>query len=88
MCNRRYSLAYYPLEVGWQVTTKGRMVLRAAVLDRLLATSPLVGVVVHRAPKELVRPLTPEQVGTILAGVPERLRAAVAIGAGCWPGRT
>lgn len=58
-------------------------IFRSAVLDRLITVSPMAGVRVPSPQREMVTPLTPEQVAALMDAVPPRLRALVAVGAGC-----
>jgi integrase len=59
-----------------------RSVLRAAVADRLIASSPANGLRLPRADREKVVPLTHEQVVAIRGAMPARYRAAVTLAAG------
>jgi len=65
------------------ITDQFRGLLGAAVADNLIASNPMDGVKVARPDKELVRPLTPEQVGALLGAIAPRYRGLVAMGAGC-----
>jgi integrase len=57
-------------------------VLRAAVADRLIATSPAVGVRLPKAPPRMVEPLATEVVEGLADAVPERYAALVVLAAG------
>jgi integrase len=59
-----------------------RASMKAAVTDRLIASSPCEGVKLPAAERERVVPLTVEQVQAIAAAMPDRLRALVILGAG------
>ena len=59
-----------------------RSVYAAAVLDRLVASSPVVRVQLPRHEKERVVPLTVEQVAALSVALPERYRAMVVVQAG------
>jgi integrase len=59
-----------------------RSVFRAAVLDKLVASSPVVNVSVPRGDPERVVPLTPGQVQQLAAAMPLRYRAMVVVQAG------
>ena len=54
-----------------------RSVYGAAVLDRLVASSPVVRIQLPRHERERVVPLSVEQVATLAWGMPERYRAMV-----------
>jgi integrase len=60
-----------------------RTMLRAAVRDRLIASSPMDGIRLPRLDLPMVRPLSVDEVGKLLEAVPMKWRAAVALGAGC-----
>ncbi len=59
-----------------------RSVYAAAVLDRLVGTSPVVRLQLPKATRERVVPLTVEQVRSLAAAIPERNRAMVIAQAG------
>jgi integrase len=59
-----------------------RSIYRAAVLDRLVASSPVVRVTLPRVDRPRVIPLTVEQVQALAAAVPDRYRAMVITQAG------
>jgi integrase len=77
---------------GWSQTLAPRTVangwanvvsvFRAAVSDRLVASSPCVGVKLPSPPAQRVEVLTVDQVDTLAAAVPDRYRAVVIAGAG------
>jgi integrase len=56
--------------------------MRAAVTDRVLATSPCVGVKLPEIARELVVPLELHQVQALADAMPDRYRALVILGAG------
>jgi integrase len=56
--------------------------MRAAVTDRVLATSPCVGVKLPEIARERVVPLELHQVQALADAMPERYRALVILGAG------
>jgi integrase len=56
--------------------------MKAAVTDRLIASSPCDGVKVPAVERERVVPLTVEQVKVLADAMPDRLRALVILGAG------
>lgn len=56
--------------------------LRAAVEDRLIPSSPCVGISLPKAPRTEIVPLTLEEVDAIAAAVPRRYRALVLLAAG------
>jgi len=57
-------------------------VLRAAVADRVLASSPAVGVRLPKIDRPKVQPLEVDQVHALAAGMPKRAAAAVTFAAG------
>lgn len=57
-------------------------IYNAAVLDRLVGASPMVGLTLPAASKERVVPLTVAQVRALAAATPERFRAMVFVQAG------
>lgn len=57
-------------------------VFNAAVLDRAVASNPLVGIKLPEVPRSEVVPPTPEQVHLLVDAVAEDWRAAVLVGAG------
>jgi integrase len=57
-------------------------VFKAAVRDRLIASSPCEGISLPRVQREPVVPLTTEQVQALADAVPERWRALVILAAG------
>ena len=57
-------------------------VLKAAVVDRVLASNPAVGVKVPRVDCPQVRPLERHQIEALAGAVPERVRATVLFAAG------
>jgi integrase len=63
------------------VFTYFRTVMKAAVTDRLLATSPCVGIRLPKRERPKVVPLEVEQVEAIAAAAPERYRAAIVLAA-------
>jgi integrase len=67
------------------VTTTMRFVscvFRAAVTDRVIASSPSVGITLPRRDKPRIVPLTVEQLELLDAALPDRLGALVTVGAG------
>lgn len=70
-----------PSTVAQQVTML-RGIFSAAVLDRLVGSSPVVRIAMPRADTERVVPLTVDQVRDLAAAVPERNRAMVLTQAG------
>ena len=69
-----------PLTVAVTMQTF-RSVLRAAVEDRVIASSPANGVKLPSVERDETLPMTREQVATMTDAVPERLRAAVIVAA-------
>jgi integrase len=59
-----------------------RTVMKSAVRDRLIATSPCVDIRLPRRERPKVVPLEVEQVEALADAVPDRLRAAVLLAAG------
>jgi integrase len=59
-----------------------RTVMKSAVRDRLIATSPCVDIRLPKKERPKVVPLEVEQVEALAAAVPDRLRAAVLVAAG------
>lgn len=57
-------------------------IFRAAVADRLIPTSPCVGIKLPRVEREPVVPLATEQVTALVAAVPQRCRGLVVLTAG------
>jgi integrase len=57
-------------------------VLRAAVVDRVLTSSPAVGVKLPRVDRPKLQPLELDQVLALAAAMPERARTAVLFAAG------
>ena len=57
-------------------------VLRAAVTDRVITSSPATGVKVPRVARPKVSPLEADQVAALADAVPDRVRAAVLFAAG------
>jgi integrase len=68
-----------------QQVTMLRAIFSAAVLDRLVGSSPVVRISMPRADAERVVPLTVEQVRQLAAAVPPRCRAMVLAQAGLGP---
>lgn len=64
-----------------QVHAITRTIFRSAVHDRLLAESPFVNVRLPRVQRERVEPVTVEQVQSIVAEAPDRMRALVVLAA-------
>lgn len=57
-------------------------IFRAAIADRLIITSPAVGIRLPKAEVRRVEPLTTEVVQALIASVPDRYRALVTFAAG------
>lgn len=57
-------------------------IFKAAVADRLIASSPCTGIALPKRPSEEVFPLTVAQVESLAAAVPDRHRALVVFAAG------
>lgn len=79
---RRLGETLSPATVETVARILGSM-LRSAVADRAIPSSPMAGVRIPRPEHGRVVPLTPAQVGALLDAVPDHLRATVAVGAGC-----
>lgn len=63
-------------------------ILKAAVVDRVIAVSPLDGVPLPpRPPRQLVRPYPAERVVELRDVITDRYAAAIMLGAGCGPRR-
>jgi integrase len=63
------------------VFTYFRMVMKSAVIDRVLVASPCVGIRLPKPERRKVVPLEVEQVEAIVAAAPERYRAAIVVAA-------
>lgn len=57
-------------------------IFRAAVADRIIPSSPCTGIKLPKTEPAKVEPITVEQVAGLVAGMPDRYRALVILGAG------